>query len=870
MATKVSEVVLKMRFDDASLAKSAAEARRFAGIIESIGGTSEGAQKKIAKLLGTAEGLDKSRAVIALANDFYDLAISIKDPIAGVEHLVASMKEIGADADQIALATAEFERLAQATKDFENNALADTTKKGGLNQSIFSKVQRAAGGVGLGGVADIAGFADDFADLGSALSSAGVAVAPLVASLSLLAAPIGLIGLAIAGFIEGIKKGAKDIDAAIQQLDVYYDTIGEGTTASINAQIDKINKQKSIDQQYAEQIQRTQDLLRSGSPLDAVGQVLFKAAGGADGLQKKADELAQKLKDADLNVAGLTAALSSSAVASNDAAEAAKNKAEIDQQNADAAKQQAEESARQQKALLDKQTDQQADAIRKQIALDAQLDELKAKGSSAQVAEQAQAINQLAIQREKELNALYALPNQTESVVRQIEDLEQELQLLDYQAARLEGDVKKTVDARQAELDAYAKLQKSVADLTAGLQGATGKAASLAKGVLEAVGKAGEDRLKVEEKAADDIAKINESALEKKADLEKRFADRQIDITEQAAESASKALSKLKQSQVDLKRDLDRDTASAARKQADSELQARIDYAREDEKALRDHLANLQKIRTDAEDREFELASNRDFAGLFFSRRDTNRQLGEANSSFGADRQQRQQELQAQLEDGRRQAAIESRERQIQYQQRIADARVAYQRESAEIEANRQQQLAKSRAQYAADQAELSAALAKQLAARRAAYRLELDEINKALALRLKAEFNAQSGLIQGAQRVANVVSSIFSAIGGFFKQPVKRALGGGVNAFQPAIFNETGSSGLETVRTGGRTFGSNGPSVFVSSQPAYVNANRGGASAGPVTISPTFNISGAQDPQAIAAVVDKRMTYLVKQIIKR
>lgn len=854
MADRLSQVILRYKLDDNSLDKAQQSVNRLSENIVKLGNNADKTKALVSVLGGVVQTLGKTRAAIDLADQFYNMDNSIGNAQQRAELMVKTLKEVGATKDDIADAVAEFTRLANTEQD---NAL------GGLKQNIFSKVQRAAGGVGLGPLADIAGFADDFSDLGEALSAAGVAVGPLVASLAPLAAAAGLVAAGFVAVTQVFRDGAREIDKGIQRLQTYYDTIGEGTTESINAQIKALNQQKALDYQFAQRIQETLDTLRNQGEggLTEVGRSLVRVF-GAEGLRTKLTELGTNITTAEEKLLALNDALKSSEVASNDAAEAAKKKAEIDKQAAEDAKRLAEEAAREQKRLLDEQTNQQADAIRRRIEIDSQLDELKAKGSSKDVAEEAQRINQLAIAREKELNALYALPNQSEQTQRRIKDLEDELADLDYQAQRLDSDIRETVDARQKELDSYEKLKKSLSDISKGVTDAATKAASLGKGILEAVGKAGQDRLKIETKAAEDIARINEQAAEKRADLEKRYQENIVNITEQAAESAAKALDKLKQSQADLKRDLDRDTASTARKQADEELQARIDYAREDEKALRDHLTNLKRIREDAQDREFEQALNRDFASLFFSRRDTTKQLTRSNEDFNAERQQRQLDLQNRLADMRVQAAQEARERQIQYQQRLADARAAYERERVDIEANRQQQLAKARANYATDQAELSANLAKQIAARRTAYRTELDELNKALAAKIKAELAAQSSLITGATKTAGIISGIFNAIGSLFKAPTpaKRAGGGPLGAGVLAAVNEPGSSGAESWMSGGKRYAFPGPGLFLPTQAGVVDANKGGGGKSVGSISMPINISGVTDPVAVGKIVEQKV----------
>lgn len=894
MAQRISEIVLAYKVDDASISKAQASLTRFAVNVAALGKNAETTQDLIDELTDTIVDLgDHKNAAADLASQFADMGDEIGTTEERGQKLLATLKHIGATQDDIKIATAEYERLAKAAQSASESTGGAVVRSGGSSGGrgggVASAVQRVAGGLGLSEVANVSGLIDDIGDLSSALSGAGVSVTSLVAAATPLLPVIG--GVAAAALALGSilvvatarqAEYNKQLDASNDQLkgvikgvELYYDTIQTGTTKSITADIANRQRQANATKTFADQIQAQLDDVNkqlddfASAKTDVTPGKLQELQKAQATLQETARGLSEKYNSQTEDINALTRALGSNEVAANDAISAFGKFADSTSKGIIGLFEEAQKAADEAEAQRRARTNDQASAVRERIQLDQQLAALREEGTVQEV-EAAQKANKLKLEAaQAELAALSVLGGKTPETEARVKLLVEEIDNLKYASDELNGSIIQSAEARRAETEAADRLKASMVDITKSLSDAAGRAASLGKGILDAVLKAGEDRYKLETSAAEKINDINENYLEKKADLEKRFADRQVEIVSQALDSARKALSKLEQTKEDLERGLGRADSAAGRKLQDDRLTIQIDAGREEVKALIAQKAELKRIRDAAADKEFEEALNRDFASLFFTRRGVNKDLGASNDSFLAEKQQRDTETQQKLQDLQRGAEIEKRERDIQLADRIADARLAYARESAEIETNRQAQLAKARAGYAADQAELAANLAKQIAARRAAYRLELDELNKALAAKVKLELQAQSTLLTNASKL---LGSLGGIVGAIFRAPVKRAGGGGVNAFQAALFNEPGSSGNETVRTGGRTFGSSGPALFMSSQPAYVNANRG--SSGPISISMPINITGGGDPQATARLVQpivrKELAGAIKQLIKR
>ena len=362
-----------------------------------------------------------------------------------------------------------------------------------------------------------------------------------------------------------------------------------------------------------------------------------------------------------------------------------------------------------------------------------------------------------------------------------------------------------------------------------------------------------------------DVARIEEASLAQRAAIQKAYNDRLVEIAADAADAAADALAKLQERRAELAEDFARGEAEAARQLQREDLERQIAFQREEARAYRDHVQNLEDIRRAAQDREADLIAARDFAGLYRSRRDTTRQLEEANRNFVRERKERQEEYKLEREDAARHAEEQRRERLRQYQQALADAQAAYYKERAQIEQQRREALAQAAADRARALAEEATARRQALDARRKGLIDEINLINQTeaakaeiIATQSARALAALSGLWEGtaaafaraALRIsmpAQATPGTFSTYGGS-----RRQAGGPLAAGEWALVNE-GAGQRETFTAGGRTAQfPPGMGLFFPAQAGMVNAGRRG------NVALTFNIDGAQSPQLTADAVQR------------
>lgn len=405
------------------------------------------------------------------------------------------------------------------------------------------------------------------------------------------------------------------------------------------------------------------------------------------------------------------------------------------------------------------------------------------------------------------------------------------------------------------------------------------------KGVAEITRKGEQDREDAERKHQQQLSDITLKFYQERAEIERKYADQLIDIARKAADEAAQQAVELERKQADLALGVQRSLDDDARAAQAQQLDVQIKFYRDQEKAFRDHQRNLEQIREDAQEREFALILNRDFSGLFFSRRQTTRDINRANRAFNDQQsdattaysqqqsdlkksldQQRQQKLidyQRQLQDAQTAYQRQRQDANTQRQIAIRDARIGYQRELEAQQNKQKQELAALQTAYKRELDELALKLKREYEMRRRAYEDELKLIEAGSKAALAAQQAAQKAV---ANTVATVAGGIANIVSSLFK---KRATGGGVDAGQFVTVNEPESSGRESVRMAGRDYQFPGPGLFMPFEPGYVNANSSNRTE-PITFQPVFNISGGRDPQAIANALRPMVREEAMGVLKR
>lgn len=355
------------------------------------------------------------------------------------------------------------------------------------------------------------------------------------------------------------------------------------------------------------------------------------------------------------------------------------------------------------------------------------------------------------------------------------------------------------------------------------------------------------------QKYAADVAKIEQDAAEKRADIALSYNDKLIDIARESAEKAADALRDAQRKIADETTDLSRDLAKDQRKAQDDDAKVTLDYRRSEARAFREHLKDLEKIRREAQDKEFELAVNRDFAGLFFSRRDTARKLNESNIDFISQRQSQAESLRIKLQDSAKERAIEARERVIAFNDKIADARRNYQRELADLRTNTDRQRAEAALNRDRALRDLQIANARDFAEKQNAYTNELNLIRQKTKERLDL--------------IASEQASITGSIGNIFTSLANGAVG--VLRSISGLFGGGGTAGTRSVTTPTTpTVRRPGTPLPAPSSVSYVPFATGGSGArggGATGVSSdgrsiVINVQESSNPRATAREVQRQL----------
>ena len=385
-----------------------------------------------------------------------------------------------------------------------------------------------------------------------------------------------------------------------------------------------------------------------------------------------------------------------------------------------------------------------------------------------------------------------------------------------------------------------------------------------------------------------DVERIEQDAYRQRANIQQRYNDTLVNIAKRAAEDAANALQRLNEKRIQLQRSFAQSESDALQRQIIRRIEAQIDFQRAELKAAQDHAARLEEIRRNAQRREEDLILNRDFAALFKSRRDTGFALEDANREAMEASRERARKFAEQEADA---AAAYERERQLRaakFAQDLADAQAQYVKErqlaeqkraealqNALIERNQAIQQARENAnallqeRRAALQRELADAAdfgRRKIEVERAALERGLQMIGATIdrftanqLRRLSAEIAAAQQMrtrIENPSRMPLVVVPRGSGSG----IVQRRASGGNVQAGGIYLVNEPGSSRREGFN--------NIPfppmmGLFIPQTSGVVNKDTGSNS-----ISLTFNVTGAQEPQVTAQAIQQVVVQTLQRLL--
>jgi hypothetical protein len=700
----------------------------------------------------------------------------------------SALQESATGIDKLSKSFADLKTNVQDTGRQSDQAVGKLSRlgqdaPGGGNLSLqgLRRTGGALSQLGLGGLGDIVGKAGDVAEVTKEVSSLISALGPLGLLLSGIAgAVVGLqVGLALLD--SQLKDSKQALQSALDSQREYYAFAATATTADAERRKRELEKVAST-QRAA--LNETEGALRSLEQQTNITRDIGDKLPGAIGepfrqLKKQLDDNAKSVGDTEAAIGRLDGALKSGALSANDAAEK-------EQQLADARRNRFE------KGLDD------------ELAVNA----LIAAGSR-------KALQDKLDQNKTDLATINAW--------------------LEKNAERVAGDedLAKTFDEAVAKAKA---LEGAINNLNRALS--VHEMANTRTDSPELQDREARDKrlIDIERRFEEEEQRLKEAALQKEADIEQRYADRQIDIARQAADAAEAALRKLEEQEADAFTALGRDLEKAARDTAYQQLVDQTNAARDEAKAYRDHQHDLERIRKAAQDREAEMIQNRDFLGLFNSRRQTSRDIENANDNFLQQRQERQIAQAQQLEDLKRSAAHERQERLIAYQQLLVDARTTYQRQLVEARRKATEESQIARSERDRTLAEARAAATRQIATARSTH----DQLLRQASLFGKALI-AEHDRIDRAI-LARAEATLRSLSGG--NQAAHHAGGGSLDAGDMTWVNERRG---QRERFNGTPFPP-GLGLFQAAQPGNVSAGPSAESGRTFTQNNTFNIR-ATDP---------------------
>lgn len=739
-----------------------------------------------------------------------DLAKGLDSSATGIEKLRKQASGAKTDLDNLRRTTEQAGKAAQGL---------DVGRIAGRGERLFGAARQVVGGGAagelFGAAGDVAGLSEQLSNLGKFAVPAGIAIAGA--------------GLALQAYNAEVERQRKTIEEQVKANIELAKLRREATTAEIE------ERKKATEQRIADATVERDRLVGEAAKFnEAIRGNLFGPLQLLNpqlrGTLENVKTLNEGLQKDQAELASLTKELQNNAFAANDA-----------------------------KKAQEELTNQILQITQNRVARELEAQNLIRTATVAQVKEKI-AATQAEYESTKELiKQLQAIPNPTAEVTAALKAAVSKQLELQASLGSLKDKVLPAVEASE-------RFKKGIEGITTGLKNAADKAAEFLRKQLQEEADRRKNMADAVQKFNDDVKKIDDDYYQSRAESERKHADNLVEIAAKAAEDSEAALKKLEQRRTDLRRDFERGEVEASQKTQQDQLDLQIQAQRDEAKAFRDHQRNLEKIRKDAQDREFELILNRDFAGLFFSRRQTNKQLEEATGGFLADRTERARQTSERASDLARQAAQERAQRLATYQQNLADARAQYIQERAEIVAQKQDAINKAREAHQRELADLATKYQRELQLRRTAIERELQLVSMSASARLRLEQQTQNALFQQAQRILQSVSAQQAAAVASYRGPNAarsnfRAGGGSVYPGQSYVVNDAYRGQRESFN--GTPFPP-GMGMFFPMQAGNVSPGTGPSINMPITIS------GAGDPAATARAVRAEMTRGLEAIFGR
>lgn len=592
-------------------------------------------------------------------------------------------------------------------------------------------LRRTGGALTQLGFGELGGAVRQVGDVGQVAKEADELLGALGPLAPVLA---GVAGAAI-GFQIGLKildaelaDGKKALEGAVAGLDAYYAAVSKGTTQSIAQQKKALEDKNKAELAELEQLKSARDrAFQSEQKAGDLGARILTGVGDLTGAFKPVGDRIAELEKSTLatsnQLVGLDNALKSTGVSANDAAVALKA----------------------QQSQLMQDLDISVQAKRQELS--------DSKLSSEQMQNRVKDLKDEQAIIQSQLQVLEPLIATNDEAKKKYEALQSQMTLVNTEIQNLTGSM---IAAKKASEDFNAGVQK-LKDFGQTVADAAKKALAVAGKELDA---RDAREAAIQKKFNDDQLSIKTKSLEQQAAIQGKYNDKLVELARSLADEASASLRRLEQQRADLATSLGRDEAKSVRDANDKLLTDKITAARADEKAATDHYRRVADIQKAAQDREFDLIANRDFAGLFASRRQTGIDIQGENTSFSRTQQDSQKNLQQQQEDQARSFDIQRRERLIAYNQQLVDAKRSYDRDIAEQKRKNAEELKIASETRTKDLQSLSSKTAAELRIKSQAYDAELRMASLYGQARINAEAATQRGLLaQANQRLSALTS---------------------------------------------------------------------------------------------------------------
>lgn len=366
-----------------------------------------------------------------------------------------------------------------------------------------------------------------------------------------------------------------------------------------------------------------------------------------------------------------------------------------------------------------------------------------------------------------------------------------------------------------------------------------------------------------------DIEAIQKRRDDAEIELQQRTADTVAKIVEQTIEANEAEFRKLQQRQADLLQNAGRSEDEANRKAQFDDLQLQIDDNRKQRDELEAHLQKVRQIQKSFQAQERDAVYDRNFDSLFRLQEQKKDQLSAEDDSYKQQSKSREQALKDEREDLTRQRNFERSERRIALQNALSDARNAYyqqlkiQNDAAQIAIRKAYEQARIDLDLLNKKTTAEIAIRQQGANAELSLVAQTEQVKQQIFIKYLNEAKAMLGEAPVVYQNPNVEGTVGGSLGNtqgghsnFFPT------GGYAQRGRPFVYNDDRPGQMESFG-GVRLPGGMGVAI------PFRSGSVSPGSSGGDTYNFQMTFTG-NNPEAIAAAVDRRFSMRLKSVIKR